>query len=22
MLTRWSPSGLNLRSSPADFGLC
>jgi hypothetical protein len=22
MLTRWSPSGLNLRSSPADFELC
>jgi hypothetical protein len=22
MLTRWSPSGLNLRSSPADFGPC
>jgi hypothetical protein len=22
MLTRWSPSGLNLQSSPADFGLC
>jgi hypothetical protein len=22
MLMRWSPSGLNLRSSSADFGLC
>ncbi len=22
MLMRWSPSGLNLRSSPAGFGLC
>jgi hypothetical protein len=22
MLTRWSPLGLNLRSSPVDFGLC
>jgi hypothetical protein len=22
MLTRWSPSGLNLRSSPVDFELC
>jgi hypothetical protein len=22
MLTRWSHSGLNLRSSPVDFGLC
>jgi hypothetical protein len=22
MLMRWSPSGLNLRSSPADFELC
>jgi hypothetical protein len=22
VLTRWSPLGLNLRSSPANFGLC